>query len=522
MKKRSQLRKAQLFLRDTIMRCIDDGPGGLPGALFAFDMGSGKTAATLTGIVDLMAGAHIKRTLVVAPLEVARVTWPDEIEEWEHTKHLDYTVLRVEDYEPNSVRRLNAYHLEFLHRGFDSREARGHAAHHYTDWKHRRLLQLMGDGKPLHIINREGLPELWKYLRNGKDWDYDLLVIDEASMLKRAQMRVTRGKAKPEEKPKGRKQPRPLSQFGVIAKAAPLCKTVVELSGTPNPNGLINLWGLIFPIDLGQRLGRNITAFRDRWFSYNEYKRKYQPHSYSEKEIHALISDITFSLSPEDYPDTPGAQVIPLFVDLHPEALRRYRDFSETMYSEEYDIESVSGGVHFGKKLQFANGSMYREDRSAVWIHDEKLNALKELYERLDGEPLLVAYSFQFDLDRIRKTFKDCVVWGDDDPREIKKRWNNGEIKMLVAHAASIGHGQNLQYGGHYLVWYGLNPDLEYWLQFNKRLDRPGQEKVVYIYTILARGTDDEGFFEKILLPKWEQMKRTTKATEVDRKHTRE
>lgn len=520
---RSDLRKAQLFVIATVKRCFSKASDWIPGVLFAFDMGSGKTISVLTALVDLFEERKIKKVLVVAPLEVARVTWPDEIEEWEHTRHLTYTVLREEDYTREAEARRSAYHLICLNRGMKSKEAHAEAEKMFVDWKFIRVRQKANDDAQIHIINREGLTWLWDHFRQGARWPYDVLVIDEASMLKNAKPRVKKEKTEEERRlPKHKRKPAPLTQFGVIQRAAPLCQTVIEMTGTPNPNGLHNLWGLIYPIDLGERLGRNITAFRNRWFKRNPYNFKYEPHDHSEAEIHERIKDVMFSLDPADYPDTPGSQIVPIKVRLPDEILARYRQFDRTMYSEPYDVESVNGGAHFQKRLQFANGSMYNEDGKDVWIHDEKLKALSDLVERLDGKPLLVAYTFEFDRERIRKKFPKAVFWGDDDPREIKRRWNNGEIEMLVAHPASIGHGQNIQKGGRYLFWYGLTPDLELWLQFNKRLDRPGQKWLVYIYVCMARDTEDESFYETYLKPKYEQMRRTMDATKVDRDFTRD
>lgn len=520
---RSHLRKAQHFVIQTVKRCFSDGLDYIPGAIFAFDMGSGKTISVLTALVDLFAEKKIRKVLVIAPLEVARVTWPDEIESWEHTKDLRYTVLREEDYTREAVGRINCYYLICINRGMSSKAAAAEAQKMFVDWKYMRVRQKANDDAPVHIINREGLPWLWEHFRNGAKWPYDVMVIDEASMLKNAKMRVKREKDPEQAKlPKHKRKPAPLSQFGIVAKAAPKCQAVIEMTGTPDPNGLENLWGLLYPVDLGERLGKNITAFRNRWFKKNEYKHKYEPHAHSEKEIHERIKDVMFSLDPADYPDTPGSTMVQIKVRLSDEVLRRYKKFLSTMVSVEYDVEAVNGGAHFQKLLQFANGFMYDEDGKPVWIHDEKIKALRELHERLGHEPLLVAYPFEEDKERLRKAFPKAVFWGDDDPRETKRLWNEGKIKMLVAHPSAIGHGQNIQHGGRYLFWYGLTPDLELWLQFNKRLDRPGQKSLVYIYVCVAEGTRDMDHYKTYLEPKYLQMQRTMAATRVDRKHTKD
>ena len=176
----------------------------------------------------------------------------------------------------------------------------------------------------------------------------------------------------------------------------------------------------------------------------------------------------------------------------------RYHEFKATLVSEAYDIEAVNNGVLAGKLLQFANGSMYNEDRQPVWIHDEKLFALEEIIEEAGDEPVLVAYSFKFDLARIRKRFKKAVVFGEGDVRKTKADWNAGRIPLMLAHPQSVGHGQNLQFGGNINVWYGLTPDLELYLQFNKRLHRPGQTRPVSNHHIIARGTYDDEMLPRL------------------------
>lgn len=509
---------------ETCKRPISKGDDWIPGVILAWDMGAGKTAAVLTALSDLFAEKRIRRVLVVAPLEVAKVTWPDEIEDWEHLCHLTYSVLRLEDDDPDYLRAKNTLYIWNRSQGLTPDESEKEAGRLTTRWKFRRIAQKYAEDTQIHIINREALPWLWTMTRGGKDWKYDVIVIDEASMLKNGKQRVKRAKPeppKPGEKRK-KKAPAPLSQFGIVHRAAALCKTVIEMTGTPTPKGLINMWGLVYPVDLGERLGTSRTAFERRWFTKDSYTYAFTPTASAQREIMDRVKDIMFTLDPADYPDTPKSTLIPIRVKLPPKVLKHYKDFAKTRVSEPYKVDSANAGVHFSKKLQFANGSVYQEDGNDVWIHDEKLKALEKVIERLDGEPLLIAYNFRFDLDRMRNKFKKLEVWGDKDTRDTKRRWNEGKIPLLAAHPASIGHGQNLQYGGHYTFWYGLTPDLELWLQFNKRLDRPGQTKPVYIYYCLAEGTEDEEFFETYLQPKKDVQDEVMKDTRVDRKHTRD
>jgi hypothetical protein len=224
---------------------------------------------------------------------------------------------------------------------------------------------------------------------------------------------------------------------------------------------------------------------QDRW-SY-----KWEEKASAASEINGAIKDIMFSLGPEHYPQF---EVIPTTrkVRLPSKALAEYRKFERTLVSEVYDVEAVSSGVLANKLLQFANGSMYQEDRNDVWIHDEKLEMLEAMVAEANGAPVLVAYSFKFDCERILKRYPKAVVFGRGNVRENARRWNAGEIDFLLGHPASMGHGQNLQRGGNIAIWYGLTSDLELYLQFNKRLPRPGQTKPVYIHHIVAEDTHDE------------------------------
>lgn len=515
LRSRDSLRRAQRWAVKTLKRPFSDGKDWIPGVILAWDMGAGKTVSTLTALRDLLDEGVIRRALIVAPLLVAQATWPDEIEEWEHLKDTTWTLLRVEDDDPTLKVAEECFYIRERYRGTDVDEARRVAGRLVTEWKYRQLAKLLAEDTEIHIINREALPWLWEALRDGKDWDYDVLVIDEASMLKSGKKRVTRSK----DKKKGKA---PLSRFGILAKAGLKSETVYELTGTPSPNGLHNLWGLAYPIDGGERLGTARTKFEERWFHYNAYKRKHTPRPSAFREIMGRISDIMFSLSPEDYPDIPPVNVIPYPVPLSRKVLRQYEEFEKHSVSEEYDVEAVNRGVLHNKLLQFANGSMYQEDGNDVWIHDAKLHALEDLKESLDGEPLLVAYWFNFDLERIRKKFKNAVVYTEGDVRQNKKRWNNGEIDMLLAHPQAVGHGQNLQFGGRYVAWYGLTADLELFLQFNKRLARPGQTKPVNIYLLTSKGTIDERILPEFINPKKDSQDRVMRSVEVDRAYTKE
>jgi SNF2 family DNA or RNA helicase len=471
MRFRSDLRKYQIRFLNKIKR--------LKHLILALPMGSGKSATTLTAVLDLLDEGEVERVLIVAPLLVATATWPDEIEEWDHLSDLEYTLIRAENDDPEVVSAYKgAYSFARNVIGMDTQDASSFAGRRRTMAKESKRRRLAATETEIHIINKEHVPWLWAYFEGPKRWPYDMLVVDEASMFKNAKMR-TENKA--------------LSRFGVMAKARKLAHRTVLLTGTPAPKGLINLFGLLFICDLGKRLGNSMFKFEQKYFHVAD-KRKYgvKPMKGSEQKIMAKVSDVMFSLREEDCVKLPPNVPVEAWVDLPQRALDEYKRFERSLYSERYDVEAVNRGVLHSKLLQFANGSLYNEDREALFVHDEKLRKLEEIIEDASGDPVLIAYTFKFDLDRIRKRWKKAAVFGEGDVRLMKKKWNNGDIPIMVAHGNSIGHGQNIQYGGYISVWYGLTPDLEIYQQFNKRLHRPGQTKVTFTHHILARDTYDE------------------------------
>lgn len=436
---RSRLRPLQLYLAEKAIE--------LPAVLLAVDMSLGKTGAALTAIRRLLDEFVIRKALVIAPLRVAENTWPEEIEAWEHTRLLSYSVVTGDEA------------------------------------KRRKALRKSAD---IYIINRENIRWLWKQMRDGKDWEFDLVVYDESSRLKGGRKRTAGSKKNP--------QARNLSEFGALAKARPFIKRVIELTGTPSPGGLQDLWGQAYFLDRGERLGRSRTAFERRWFESDYMGYTLTPREYAEREIMERMSDVMFSARAEDYLSLPPIVSNIVKTYLPSRVMQEYRRFERTLVSDLYDVEAVSRGVLTNKLLQFANGSMYREaegKREIVLVHELKLDALGSIVAEAAGEPMLVAYGFRFDLDAIRKKYPRAVVF-EDEP-DFVKLWNKGKIGMGLAHPASIGHGLNLQFGGHIAVWYGLTWSLELYQQFNMRLPRPGQKHhSVFLHHIVAAGTADE------------------------------
>lgn len=445
--------------------------------ILALPMGSGKTATTLTAVLDLLDDREVRKVLVVAPRFVASITWPDEIEDWEHTRDLTWTLIRVEDDDEDVIAARQEGYETARMIGMDPKAAQSFAGRRATSYKSWRRRHLANSDTEVHLINKEALPWLWEHFDKGKSWPYDMLIVDEASMFKNGKMRTgTKG----------------VTRFGVAVKARKHLKRVVLLTGTPAPKGLRNLWGLARVADGGERLGTSKVKFEERWFDKDFMGWNLEPKPHAEDEIMDRLSDIMFSMREEDCVDLPPRNDISVKVTLPKKVMEEYRRFERTLVSDLYDVEAVNRGVLHGKLLQFANGSMYQEGGRDVWVHDEKLEALENIIEEANGAPVLVAYSFKFDLDRIRRVFKKAVVFGEGDVRKTKERWNNGDIPILLAHPNSIGHGQNIQQGGNISVWYGLTPDLELYLQFNKRLHRSGQTKPVFNHHIIAVGTYDE------------------------------
>lgn len=265
---------------------------------------------------------------------------------------------------------------------------------------------------------------------------------------------------------------------------------MVELTGTMAPNGLLDIWSLYYLLDQGERLYNSFSKYRSRWFEsdYMGFNYTLRPGAFT--EIVERVKDITLSMKTEDYIDMPPVLTNVLKVRLPPKVMKQYKDFERTLLLEEHDIEAVNNGVLTNKLLQLANGSVYDEEGRVIEIHDLKLAALDSVIEEANGAPVLVAYSYEFDLVKLRKRYPRAEVVGEAP--NLQKRWNAGEIPILLAHPASAGHGLNLQYGGNITVWYGLNWSLELYQQLNKRLHRPGQRETVVIHHIVAEGTVDE------------------------------
>ena len=473
----SELRKGQKYLTRIMTK--------YPHLFICAGMGTGKTAATLTAIRNLLDSGEVKRVLIIAPHYVAEYTWPEEIAKWEHTAHLTYSIVMG------------------------------------TPAKREAALKKKAN---IYLINRENVPWLWGMLGNDK-WKFDMIVYDESSRLKSGKIRTSGGEKfqrENEERVKRglAKKPRPLSEFGCLSLARTLVDRVVLLTGTPSTGGLEDLWGQSYIVDLGERLGRSKTQFLRRWFVSDYMGWNWTPKPEAFTEIMESLQDVMVSMRTRDYVDLPPVVHNTVKVHLPSKVLKEYRVFEKSLVSETYDLEACSRGVLQNKLLQYASGTVYRlnEDtvppsREEVKIHTAKLEGLESIVNQIGDEPLLVAYGFKSDVTAIKSKFKNAVCV-EDDPK-WKKKWDKGQIKMLLAHPASIGHGLNLQDGGHHACWYSQTWNLEHYLQFNERLPRAGQKaETVFIHHIVAEGTVDETVLE-VLSKKDANQKAVTEAVRL-------
>lgn len=400
------------------------------------DMGLGKTIITLTAIEDLIYNRlEINKVLVIAPLRVALMTWSSEIEKWDHLKHLRISkVLGTEK---------------------------------------QRIAALKEDAD-IYVINRENTE--WLVNLYGRAWPFDMVVIDELSSFKSSKAR----------------------RFRALRKVRPLVKRIVGLTGTPTPNGLIDLWPQMYLLDRGERLGSTITGYREKYFIPGQKNWQtgvvynYNLKEGAEKEIYERIGDICISMKAEDYLEVPELIEIPVEVELSDKDYKKYEQMETDLLlplNEAQGIEAMTAAALSNKLLQLANGAVYDVDKKVHIIHDEKLAALEELIEAANGKPVIVYYNFKHDLSRIQERFKDArLLETEQDIRD----WNEGKIPILLLHPASAGHGLNLQTGGNTIIWFGLNWSLELYQQANARLHRQGQKSIVSCYQIITKDTIDE------------------------------
>jgi SNF2 family DNA or RNA helicase len=414
--------------------CIDRILGTEKLGLF-LDMGLGKTVITLTAIQELIYNRFaVSRVLIIAPKKVAEATWSAEAAKWEHLQHLRFSLILG------------------------------------TEQKRIRAIYAPAD---VYVINRENVVWLVDYLRNG--WCFDMVVIDESSSFKNHRAK----------------------RFKSLTWIQPHVKRLIELTGTPAPNSLADLWAQLYLLDEGKRLGRNITAFRDSFFRANNHGGHFTTYEETEgaaQEIQSRISDICISMKSEDYLQLPELVYDLVPVQLDPKAKKAYDEMEREMLLQidEEVIDAGSAAALSNKLLQLCNGAVYSDTDKWVQLHDCKLEAFMELIERLNGQPALVFYNFKHDRERLvqalAKAKKRVRILQKPEDADA---WNRRELDVLLAHPASCAYGLNLQQGGNHVIWFGLNWSLELFLQANKRLHRQGQTSTVFVHELAVQDSRD-------------------------------
>mgnify|MGYP000781830018 FL=1 len=403
------------------------------------DMGLGKTITTLTAVKELKYNRFlVRRVLVIAPKKVAEGTWTREAAKWDHTQ-----MLRVSPVLGSQAKRI-------------------------------RALNTPAD---LYIINRENVCWLVDYYRNA--WPFDMVVVDESSSFKSHSAK----------------------RFKALASVSSRIDRMVELTGTPSPNGLDDLWSQIFLLDGGERLGKRHTQFRERYFQPDKRGADGMVYSYeakpgTEESILKQISDICISMKAEDYLQLPDVTYHEIPVELDSKSLKAYYELEREMVlqlpEDDETISVTSAAALSNKLLQLANGALYDEDRQVHEVHNCKIEAFLELIESLQGKPALVFYNYQHDRARILKALeKSGLAVRELKTTQDEDDWNAGKIQVLLTHPASSAYGLNLQQGGNHVVWFGLTWNYELYTQANKRLHRQGQKEKVIIHHLVCSGTRD-------------------------------
>ena len=427
------------------------------------DMGLGKTVSTLTAINYLMNDyCEINSVLVISPKRVAESVWQEEAEKWEHLRHLRFSKI--------------------------------------IGTQKQRTAAVMETKADIYIISRDNVAWLCALYGGGK-LPFDMVVVDELSSFKSYKS----------------------VRFKALRGARPYLKRLVGLTGTPAPNGLIDLWPQIYLMDRGDRLEKTISRYREKYFRPGQTNGhvvySYNLMSDSEQLIHKKIEDICISMKADDYLEMPLRTDNYIKLKMPDNIKKQYDDFEKnkildllntvgtveekdedgniTLVQKPIEVNAVNAAALSNKLLQFANGAIYDENKKVFPIHDIKLDALKEIVENANGQSVLVAWTYQFDRDRILDYFKEYK------PRELRTNkdiedWNAGKIQVMLAHPASAGHGLNLQAGGNIIVWFGQTWSLELYQQFNARLYRQGQQKGVIVHHLIMKDTHDEDVIQAL------------------------
>lgn len=421
-----------------------------PISALLIDMGLGKTSITLTAIRNLLFDSfEVSKVLVIAPLRVAKNTWTDEIKKWEHLSTLTYSLIVG-----NGNERLSA----------------------------------LNEKADIYIINRENVD--WLVNKSGYKFDFDMVVIDELSSFKNHQSK----------------------RFKSLMKVRPIVKRIVGLTGTPSSNGLMDLFAEFKILDMGKRLGYFIGQYRNTYFKPEKMNGpivySYKPLPNAENAIYEKISDITVSMKANEYLKMPELLTSNYVVELSNSEKNQYDKIKKSLVLEITDggITASNAASLSNKLCQLSNGAIYDDEQNIVEIHDRKLEALEDIIESMNGKPLLIAYWYRHDLERIKSRFSVREIKTSEDLSD----WNDGKIPVALIHPASAGHGLNLQNGGSTLVWFGLTWSLELYQQTNARLYRQGQKNTVVIQHIITKDTIDEQILKAL------QKKNKTQSDLID------
>lgn len=496
----ADLREAQKIALDFSRRVLK--------CALLLDMGLGKCGTVIALLSELFGSMEVDQALIIAPLRVARVTWPAELRLWVHARWLTYEVLwkaKIGTKAPskNAARRLVYWAMKIdqlvdeqndliLSPEWETAKGKGKVALLKREIFEARMALKWGQAAAtrradIHIINRENVYWLVKFW--GKFWPYEVTVYDESSDLKN-----------------GRK----VKRWRAMRQIMGVTERFIELTGTCAPKGLMDLWGQIYPLDGGERLGRSITEYRKTYFTvdYSGYVWTAKPGAL--EKVTALISDICLTLRARDFLDMPPTLYNQIPVTLSDAEFEQYQTMKEDYLLELDDggeIEAASAGVLSGKLLQLASGLVYDSEKKVHWFHSRKIEALKDYIAECQGHNVLVAYYFEHDLGALRKAFPKAPVFGKDD--SLVDRWNADKIPLMFVHPQSAGHGLNIQFGGRRILWFGPIPtqDLELYQQLNDRLG--GARSVglgsAFIDHLVAVGTHDEYVMERLEIKRIEQ-----------------
>ncbi|MBR8700254.1 hypothetical protein IX317_000624 [Fusobacterium sp. DD29] len=407
------------------------------------DMGLGKTIITLTAVQDLIYNRfEVSKVLVIAPKKVAEATWSDEVEKWDHLKLLRTSLVLGSE---------------------------------------KKRLEALSVNADVYIINRENV--VWLVEHYKTEWPFDMVIMDEWSSFKNPRAK----------------------RFRALKVVRPKIKRIVGLTGTPTPNGLMDLWAQMYLLDQGARLEKTISRYRERYFVPGRRNQmvifNYEPKTGADEAIRRKISDVCISMSAQDYLELPDITYEKIPVVLDTKAQKAYDELEKEMVLEVADQEiNVANAAALSNKLQqLANGALYDDNKNIVDIHNCKIDRFLELMEELNGKPALVFYNFKHDLIKLQKALKktDLKVRLLESVQD-QQDWNNRKIDVLLAHPASAAYGLNLQAGGNHVVWFGLNWSLELYQQANKRLHRQGQQEKVIIHHLVTKNTRDDDVMEAL------------------------